>query len=115
MKLEDYLQRTYAEPQEEPEPEENLPKVHPLAATFGALDENDRDWLKRLQNEPGYLILFKMLNNIVLSYERSATVQSQGDPLGNKDAVANAWAYASIGRHLRDQLLREIATEIAKL
>lgn len=81
----------------------------------GPIDEHDREWLKRLQNEPGYLILMRLLQNIVLRYENSAKLLSQTDPLGNKDALAAAWAYAGVAKLIKGELEREVAAEIAKI
>lgn len=82
----------------------------------GLLNDHDREWLKRLKNEPGYAILFCVANNIVLGFENSARVLSQADPLGNKDAIANAWAYAAIGKEVvrRLQLAVDEEAERAK-
>jgi hypothetical protein len=115
--LEDYLQNKPA-PEPAPTPEEKLEWLAgsgPAKTYPGPIEEHDREWLKRLQNEPGYLILMRLLQNIVLRYENSAKLLSQTDPLGNKDALAAAWAYAGVAKLIKAELEREVATEIAKI
>ena len=111
MKLEDYLQNP-PKLVEEPDPEPPAPVPHTTLA--GEIGPYERVWLKRLQNEPGYLILFKLMNNIVQHFEKNASLLSQADPLGNKDAVANAWAYAGVAKGIKEQLEKNIAMEIAQ-
>jgi hypothetical protein len=111
LSLDDYL-RNPPKLVEEPEPEP--PKTVQLTTLAGDIGPYERVWLKRLQNEPGYLLIFKMLNNIVQRFENSARLLSITDPLGNKDAVANAWAYAGVAKALKEQLEREIAMEVAQ-
>jgi hypothetical protein len=113
--LEDYLNNKTPP---EPEPDGEPPPIDILKwvnSPAGPIEPHDREWLKRLQNEPGYLILMRMLNNIVLRYETSAKLLSQTSPLENKDALAAAWAYAGIAKIMKEQLEREVAAEIAKI
>lgn len=113
--LEDYLQNKAPQsPEAALEPDDDLPNVR-LKTAAGPIEPHDREWLKRLQNEPGYLIFMRMLQNIVLRYETSAKLLSQTDPLGNKDQLAAAWAYAGIAKIMKEQLEREVAAEIAKI
>lgn len=118
-RLEDYLQN---KPRPEPEtPAEFAQELgYRLADSVrrefaGPIEEHDREWLKRLQNEPGYLILMRLLQNIVLRYENSAKLLSQTDPLGHKDELAAAWAYAGVAKLIKAELEREVAAEIAKI
>jgi hypothetical protein len=112
--LEDYLKN---QPPPEPEPaDDDLPNVKlKVKHAGGPVDQSDREWLKRLQNEPGYLIFLRLFQNIVQRYENSATLLSKTDPLGHKDELAAAWAYAGVARVIKEQLEREVAAEIAQL
>jgi hypothetical protein len=120
LTLEDYLRNPVnleeADEQSNGESEKQLVAAQEALskAGHGPVSDYDRKWLKRLQFEPGYLILFRMLNNIVLRFENSATVLSQGDPLGNAAEVAKAWAYAAMARGVKEQLEKEITQEIAQ-
>ena len=113
--LEDYLKNK--QPEEPPTQDPAEAQGYNLVAhTFpGPVTESDRDWLKRLQNEPGYLVLLRMFENIVQRYENSAKLLSQTDPLGNKDALAAAWAYAGVAKAIKEELEREVAAEIAQI
>jgi hypothetical protein len=118
-RLEDYLQNKPMPPELEAAgyemANEAVRQLYAKHETAGPIEDHDREWLKRLQNEPGYLILMRMLQNIVQRYENSAKLLSQTDPLGNKDALAAAWAYAGIAKLIKEQLEREVAGEIAKI
>jgi hypothetical protein len=113
LTLEDYLRNPPKLLEEMPE---EVPEPQPPStfAGHGPIGDYERAWLKRLQNEPGYLIIFKMLNNIVQRFENSARLLSTADPLGNKDAVANAWAYAGVAKAIKEQLEREVAMEVVQ-
>lgn len=114
--LEDYLQNKPApEPKSAQDPAAAVGYNLVSHTAAGPVDDHDREWLKRLQNEPGYLILMRLLQNIVLRYENSAKLLSQTDPLGNKDALAAAWAYAGVAKMIKNELEREVAAEIAKI
>lgn len=116
MKLEEYLrsQPFTSEAVASLATEENLAAEMPVPVIPGAIGQYERDWLKHLQNEPGYRILLKLLENIVLRYEDRARLLSQSDPLGNKEAVANSWAYAAIAKIVSKTLQDEIEAEILK-
>lgn len=121
IKLEQYLRTTPAIVGNEAidkadKEEEHLQPVipEPMSAEFLEIGSYERGMLVRLQNEPGHKIVMRMLNNIVLGYEKAATLQSQGDPLGDRDGVANAWAYVAIARRIKHQLEQRIAEEIAQ-
>lgn len=115
MKLEDYLRgQGLTVETSDPEAEERLAAEAPTPAVKGAIGEYEREWLKRLKNEPGYQILLQLLEKIVLRWEDHARLLSQSDPLGNKEAVANAWAYASIAKICSKTLQSDIEAEIAK-
>jgi hypothetical protein len=114
--LEDYLQNKPApEPVIMPSPVDPAGEGRYNSRDSGPVDDYDREWLKRLQNEPGYLILMRLLQNIVLRYENSAKLLSQTDPLGHKDELAAAWAYAGVAKMIKNELEREVAAEIAKI
>lgn len=115
LSLEDYIRdQARIEEPEEVEDQPELPRPAAFAGS-GPLTESDRDWLKRLRNEPGYLVLFRLFNNIVQRFETSATVLSTGDPLGNEKAVMQAWAYAAVAKGIKEQLEKEISVEISKI
>lgn len=111
LTLEDYLRNPPKLVEEQPEAKEPKRVPDPGLIWGGLLDQHDRAWLKRLKNEPGYAILFRVANNIVLGFENSARILSQADPLGNKDAIANAWAYAAIGKEVVRRLQAAISEE----
>jgi hypothetical protein len=67
-------------------------------AKMGSLTDDDREWLRRLQHDPGFQVLLRLLNSAITSREESAKVLSSTDPLGNKEKIVNEWAYVSCFR-----------------
>lgn len=61
-------------------------------------------WVHRLKGEPGFPLLLRQLNLRVQEREKSASLLSQQDPLGQKDDIAKLWAYISCFK----QVIREI-------
>lgn len=110
-RLEDYLSGKNPPPEEVQEGGTGAVERH---ETGGELDEHDREWLRRLVNEPGYRVFWKLLLNLVLSYELNAKSLSMSDPLGNGGAVVSAWAYAAMARAIKVQLENEVAGELKK-
>lgn len=62
-------------------------------AKAAELTGDDRAWLRRLINEPGFTVLLRLLNLTIAKREDSAKLLSSVDPLGNKDQVVHEWAY----------------------
>lgn len=62
-------------------------------AESGPLTDDDRTWLRRLVNEPGFAVLLRLLNSTIIHREESAKVLSSIDPFGQKDKIASEWAY----------------------
>lgn len=81
----------------------------------GELTNDDREHLRRLKYDAGWIVLLRLLEQSIKSEEAGAAALSLHDPLGNKDAVAEAWAYVSMMKVVRAKLLVNIDTEVRKL
>lgn len=119
LSLQDYLRNSPANMNEETAAEDTAAfaaaaateKSQQNTANLGgrfAIGPYEAEWLRRLRNDPGYQILLKVLDNIVAGYEAGATQASQADPLGNREAVANAWAYVTMGRRIQQRLISDV-------
>lgn len=79
------------------------------------LDDADRKALYRLTHEPGWEVLTRIRKRTCAAAEKAATLLSQDNPLGNKEAIANGWAYLSVMRDVMRAESAAIEAEIAKV
>lgn len=63
------------------------------AKDLDGLSTEDREWLRRLTNEPGFNVLLRLLNRTILRREESAKLLSSSDPFGDRDRIIKEWAY----------------------
>jgi hypothetical protein len=118
-KYEDYLQgkplteeiAEYGDPRPV---ERSLPTNELIGFTAGITDD-DRIWLKRLTHEPGWLIYLNLIERSIQRRTRMATQLSSIDPLGNKEKIADAWAYVSVMRAVSSDTISELENEILQL
>lgn len=80
-----------------------------------AIDDDDREHLRRLMLEPGWNVMLRLLDNDMVHQENLAKALSTNDPLGNREAVANAWAYIAMLRRGRDRMIMLIDEQIQRL
>lgn len=78
------------------------------------ITDDDRETLKRMKFE-GLPVLLKLLDAELEKCEASAISLSHADPLANRDAIAETWAYVSIQKRMRNLLVELIDSEIEKL
>ena len=118
MTLEQYLG---AEPLGEPLTEEpsdadsDSSVSQPPPFNTRAIDNDDREHLRRLKLEPGWGVMLRILDNDIQHEENAAKVLSTIDPLGNREQVANAWAYIAMERRARDRMIWLIDEQIQRL
>jgi hypothetical protein len=79
------------------------------------LDDDDREHLRRLKVEPGWPIAFRVLDQAIAKQEQMAKAISEADPLGNRDKVAEQWAYIAMLKRARNLMVGLIDEEISKL
>lgn len=77
-------------------------------AKHSSLHDDEKEWLRRLVNEPGFGVLLKVLESSIQRREDGAKVLSSIDPLGNAAEIAKEWAYVAIQR----QVLQEIQNTV---
>lgn len=70
-----------------------MPRREPLEDVERDLDRGERLALKEMRLSPGWPVLERLLEK-ALHFHRKAVISiSESDPLGNKDAIADQWAY----------------------
>lgn len=77
--------------------------------------EDERHYLNKLRNEPGWEVLKRVLDNAILRQQDSAIVLSQNDPLRNKDEIALQWGYLTCLRWAARQIEYEVDLELRQL
>ena len=77
-------------------------------AKISSLSADEKEWLRRLINEPGFGVLIKVLNSAVQKREDGARVLSSSDPYGNSSEIVKEWAYIAIYK----QVLQEIQNTV---
>lgn len=70
----------------------------------GPLSDDEKTWLRRLVNEPGFPVLIRLLNTTFQNHEDVVRLLSTTDPLKNKDQVINEWAYLACFKKLLFQI-----------
>lgn len=94
----------------EEEPDDAIVEVVP-----GELSDVDREHLRRLKFEPGWTILVRIVDESIDREEEDVKRQSIIDPLKNKEAIANGWAYIAMLRRARSKFVNKLDDEIGKL
>jgi hypothetical protein len=79
------------------------------------LDDDDREHLRRLTLEPGWPILLRLLDRSIERLKTAAEQSSLDNPLGNRDAVAQGWAYVSMMKNARASVESMAKNEVRKL
>jgi hypothetical protein len=79
------------------------------------LNDDEREHLRRLQLEPGWAILFRLMDDKIRVQEARTIDISANDPLGNRDQIAQGWAYLAMMKKVRQDLKMTIGNEIYKL
>lgn len=76
------------------------------------LNNDDREWLRRLTLEPGWNILMWLLDSAIEQREESAKLLSQQDPVNHQAEIITAWTYTAafkeVARLMRDRIRAEI-------
>jgi hypothetical protein len=126
--LEDYLKRKPLTPELEALARGDYPRPNgsensPTAPTIGqysfegqpGITDDDREDLRRLTFEPGYRVLFRLIDKYVQAKETIARRASETDPLGNRDQIANLWAYVGVSKRFRKDVLTMVQDELRTL
>jgi hypothetical protein len=101
--------------------ESTVEAVQAAASTFASaitsltITDDDREHLRRLILEPGWRVMIGLLDNEITHQEDTAKAASMNDPLGNRDQVANYWAYVAMLRQARTLVMQLVENEVAKL
>jgi hypothetical protein len=104
------VQARLDEDKDEPEPE---PDPAPRAgAKKRTINNDEREWLRRLTVEPGWPILMWLVDSLIEAREESAILLSQTDPLTNQNAMVKEWTYIAsmkeVAKVMRDRVRHEI-------
>lgn len=78
----------------------------------GALTDDDREHLRRLKYEPGFPILLSLLDEEIAAQRKMLESASMEDPLGNRDKIAEGWAYIAMQKRVRITLVSRMDAEI---
>jgi hypothetical protein len=87
----------------------------PRTQAAGAMDDGDREHLRRLRTEPGWPLFLRLLDRDIQSQEESIRNMSMQDPLGNRDKVAEGWAYIAMMKRVRVRAVMLVDAEVEKL
>ena len=79
------------------------------------LTEDEREHLRRMTLEPGWAVLQRMMKMQVARLEKSMMQQCADDPLGNRDKIAEGWAYVAAVRKASGDILGQVSAEIRML
>lgn len=85
------------------------------ARRAGALDDDDREHLRALSLSHGWQIVLRLLDQWIEAEETSVKELSLSDPLGQRDQIANSWAYVACMRRVRNGIPAILSQEIEKL
>lgn len=119
--LEDYLKGVALSPALErlrrgEDPEEPEAQPDPQQAVTGkrkrSINNDEREWLRRLTVEPGWQILMWLIDSTIEAREEAAIILSQTDPITNKDQMVKEWTYIAsmkeVAKVIKGRVQREI-------
>lgn len=98
--------------EEEPE---SQPQATEQRRDTRQLDDDDREHLHRLTLEPGWNVLLRVIDRDLQTQEDQTRALSMEDPLGNRDAVTNGWAYMAMMRRFRSRITSLVSVEVKLL
>jgi hypothetical protein len=97
-------------------------RPRPAPAERRAYDDPERELtrperldLKEFWEMPGQKLYLRIAEKAIHFHQKRAISLSQDDPLTNRDAVANAWAYVKVLRRAVAELEVIVNTELAEL
>ena len=96
------------------EDEVEAPAEQPRGRDTRELDDDDREHLRKWRLEPGWQIMQRLLDRWIQGQEDSVKQLSLDDPLGQRDAVANGWAYVASMRRVQTGIIGLVEAEIHK-
>lgn len=98
------------------------PASRPLSTERKAFNDLEREFtrserldLKEWQEMPGWELYRRIAEKSIHFHQKRAIALSQDDPLSNRDAVANAWAYVNMLRRAVAELEMVVSMEVAEL
>lgn len=87
--------------------------------TIGDVDRElsraERLDLKEFWEMPGQKLYLRIVEKSINSHQKRAISLSQGDPFGNRDEIANAWAYVKVLRRVIAELHATVMLEMSEL
>lgn len=94
--------------------EEDLEQKEPEAEPSSVISDDDREVLRRMKYE-GLPILLRLMDEHMEAEEYRVRQMSLNNPLGNKDAIAESWAYVAMQKRLRLLMTSIVDAEIARI
>ena len=79
------------------------------------ITDDDREHLRRLKFEPGWPVLLKLVDIEIGKQDDFAKALSMENPLGNKDKVAEQWAYVAMLQRSRNMIVALLEEEVRRL
>lgn len=73
------------------------------------LSAEDREWLRRLTTEPGWIILLHTLDASLARHTQDAIALSEHDPIANASQIIKAWTYVKSFREVYAEILQSTA------
>lgn len=83
--------------------------------TESPLTDVERGHIKTMMTQPGWKVVNRIMEDYIGAMTDNAIGISRQNPLGNKDAIADRWAYIAMAEQFRAQVLRGIAFELGLL
>lgn len=101
---------------------EPQPPRRPVLVERRSYDDPERELtrperldLKEFWEMPGQKLYMRMAEKAIHVHEKHAISLSHDDPLGNRDKLAEAWAYTNMFRRVARELELMVAAEILQL
>jgi hypothetical protein len=85
------------------------------ARSKDAITDDDREHLRRMKFEPGWPVLLKLVDREIEKQDDFAQELSMDNPLGNRDKVAEQWAYVAMLRRARNVMVNLLEEEVRRL
>ena len=100
---------------EEPGAAQETLRRAPVEEPDRELTTAERMDLREMRILPGWPILARLLEKTCRIHEKAAIILAQGDPLKDRDAIAEAFGYAKMYRRAKGELELMVDAELAEL
>ena len=99
----------------EPAQVSNEQPIHATEVAGKTITRSMRVLLRELRQHEGWPVLILILEKRVDEIRKNAITMSQDNPLKNKDAIAERWAYLQLGERFVESIDPMVQQELVKL